>query len=118
MTPKDLLVAISFGRGLRDTIGAVTTARRRNVPSFGITDSDTTPIARYCDTYLVTSTARTSFIDSYVAPTAAINALLVACAHSQSARSLEHLRESEEENFASNRWFSEAKKISGVGRKG
>lgn len=109
MTPKDLLVAISFGRGLRDTIGAVKSARRRNVPSFGITDSDTTPIARYCDTYLVTPTARTSFIDSYVAPTAAINAILVACAHSQSARSLQHLRESEEENFASNRWYSEAR---------
>ena len=113
MTPKDLLVAISFGRGLRDTIGAVRSARRRNVPSFGITDSDTTPIAIYCDAYLVASTARTSFIDSYVAPTAAINAVLVACAHSQSARSLEHLRESEEENFASNRWYNEAKNTSG-----
>jgi DNA-binding MurR/RpiR family transcriptional regulator len=106
MTPKDLLIAISFGRGLRDTIGAVLSARQRNVPSFGITDGDRTPIAKYCDTYLVASTARTSFIDSYVAPTAAINAVLVACAHSQSDRSLEHLRESEEENFASNRWYS------------
>ena len=109
MTPKDLLIAISFGRGLRDTVAAVLSARRRNVPSFGITDGDSTPIAKYCDSYLVTSTARTSFIDSYVAPIAAINTILVACAHSQSARSLEHLRESEEENFASNRWFSESK---------
>ncbi len=116
MTPKDLLIAISFGRGLRDTIGAVQSARRRNVPSFGITDSDTTPIAKYCDAYLVASTARTSFIDSYVAPTAAVNAILVACAHSQSARSLEHLRESEEENFVSNRWYSEQKSTNG-GRK-
>ena len=109
MTPKDLLVAISFGRGLRDTVDAVLTARRRNVPSFGITDSDTTPIAKYCDTYLTASIARTSFIDSYAAPTAAIDALLVACAHSQSARSLEHLRESEEENTSSVRWYREPK---------
>jgi DNA-binding MurR/RpiR family transcriptional regulator len=113
MTPKDLLIAMSFGRGLRDTIGAVQSARRRNVPSFGITDSDTTPVAKYSDAYLVASTDRTSFIDSYVAPTAAINAILVACAHSQSARSLEHLRESEEENFASNRWYSESKNADG-----
>jgi DNA-binding MurR/RpiR family transcriptional regulator len=109
MTPKDLLIAISFGRGLRDTIEAVRSARRRNVPSFGITDSNTTPIAKYCDTYLVAPTSRTSFIDSYVAPVAAIDAILVACAHSQSARSLEHLRESEEEHFASGRWYSESK---------
>jgi DNA-binding MurR/RpiR family transcriptional regulator len=113
MTPKDLLIAISFGRGLRDTIGGVLRARQRNVPSFGITDGDRTPIAKYCDTYLLASTARTSFIDSYAAPTAAINAVLVACAHSQSARSLEHLRESEEENFASNRWYLESKNTNG-----
>lgn len=113
MTPKDLLVAISFGRGLRDTVDAVLTARRRNVPSFGITDSDTTPIAKYCDTYLTASVARTSFIDSYAAPTAAINALLVACAHNQSARSLEHLRDSEEENTSSVRWYKELKSLDG-----
>ena len=113
MTPKDLLIAISFGRGLRDTIGAVQSALRRNVPSFGITDGVATPIAKYCDGYLIATTVRTSFIDSYVAPTAAINTVLVACAHSQSARSLEHLRESEEENFASARWYSEPKNIDG-----
>ena len=107
MTPKDLLIAVSFGRGLRDTIDAVKAARRRNVPSFGITNGDATPIAKYCDTYLTATIARTSFIDSYVAPTAAINAILVACAHIQSERSLEHLRESEEEYASGTRWFSE-----------
>jgi DNA-binding MurR/RpiR family transcriptional regulator len=110
MTRKDLLIAISFGRGLRDTIDAVLSARRRNVPSFGITDSDTTPIAKYCDSYLAASIARTSFIDSYAAPTTAINAILVACAHNQSARSLEHLRESEEENTSGVRWYREPTK--------
>jgi DNA-binding MurR/RpiR family transcriptional regulator len=83
----------------------------------GIADGDGTPIAKYCDSYLLTPIDRTSFIDSYVAPVAAINAILVACAHSQSARSLEHLRESEEENFASNRWYDEPKKTNGKERK-
>ena len=107
MTPKDLLIAISFGRGLRETVEAVKGARRRNVPSFGITNGDATPIAKYCDSFLVATIARTSFIDSYVAPTAAINAILVACAHSQSERSLEHLREFEEEYALSSRWYRE-----------
>ena len=88
-------------------IDAVKTARRCNIPSFGITNGDQTPIAKYCDSYLIASIARTSFIDSYAAPVAAINALLVACAHSQSARSLEHLRQFEEEYAASHRWYSE-----------
>ena len=110
LTPKDMLIAISFGRGLRDTIDAVLTARRQNVPSFGITDGNTTPIAKYCDLYLTASIARTSFIDSYAAPTAAINALLVACAHSQSTRSLKILRESDAENTSNTRWYRESMK--------
>ena len=107
LTPKDLLIAISFGRGLRETIEAAKSARRRNVPSFGITNGDATPIAKYCDSYLVASISRTSFIDSYVAPIGAINAILVACAHSQSERSLEHLRQFEEEYASGARWFAD-----------
>lgn len=107
LTPKDLLIAISFGRGLRETIEAAKSARRRNIPSFGITNGDATPIAKYCDSYLVASISRTSFIDSYVAPIGAINAILVACAHSQSERSLEHLRQFEEEYASGARWFAE-----------
>lgn len=107
LTPKDLLIAISFGRGLRATIEAVKSSRRRNIPSFGITNSDATPIAKYCDSFLVTTNARTSFIDSYAAPVAAINSILVACAHSQSERSLEHLRQFEEEYFSDIRWYEE-----------
>ncbi len=107
MTPKDLLIAISFGRGLRETIDAVRTARRRNIPSFGITNGEQTPIAKYCDSYLIASIEPTSFIDSYAAPMTAINALLVACAHIQSERSLEHLRQFEVEYKASHRWYSE-----------
>lgn len=109
LTEKDLIIAISFGRGLRETVEAAKRGRKQKVPTFGITDSDTTPIARYCDAYLVASTAHTSFLDSYVAPVAAINAVLVACAHSQSARSLKILRESEAENTSSSRWYRESK---------
>jgi DNA-binding MurR/RpiR family transcriptional regulator len=107
MTPKDLLIAISFGRGLRETVEAIKSARRRNVPSFGITNGDATPVAKYCDSSLITTIARTSFIDSYVAPVAGINAILVACAHSQSERALEHLRDSEDQYASSTRWYHE-----------
>ncbi len=105
MTEKDLLVAISFGRGLRETVEAVQRARRRNVPTFGITDGDKTPIARFCDQYIIASIARTSFIDSYVASVAAINAILVACAHSQPKRALELLAQTEKEYSSGARWY-------------
>ena len=109
LTEKDLLIAISFGQGLRETIEAAQRARRQNVPSFGITDSDKTPIARFCDQYLIASITRTSFLDSYTAPVAAINAILVACAHSQPKRALELLAQSDKEDSNGARWYRENK---------
>lgn len=107
LTDKDLLVAISFGQGLRETVEAAKQAKQQNVPTFGITDSDKTPIARFCDQYIITSIARASFLDSYVAPVAAINAILTACAHTQTKRALELLEQGEKEYITGTRWYQE-----------
>jgi len=77
------------------------------VPTFGITDGDKTPIARFCDQYIVASIARASFLDSYVASVAAINAILIACAHSQPKRALELLAQTEKEYSSGARWYRE-----------
>ncbi|HEY6270781.1 MAG TPA: MurR/RpiR family transcriptional regulator [Terriglobales bacterium] len=106
--PKDLLIAISFGRCLKETVEAVTRAHKGGVPTFGITDSDKSPIARFCDSYWIASIANPSFNASYVAPVAAINALLVACAHLQQDRSLAWMREKEKELKSGNRWYTPA----------
>ena len=105
LTEKDLLIAISFGQGLRETVEAVQRAQQQNVPTFGITDSDKTPIARFCNQYIIASIARASFLDSYVAPIAAINAILTACAHTQTKRALELLAQSEKEYSIGTRWY-------------
>lgn len=105
LTPKDLLVAISFGRCLRDTVETVLLARGRRVPTFGITDSDTTPIARNCDSYLLASIASSTFAGSYVAPQAVLNAVLLACAELKAKRSLALLRQSEKEYLSGPRWY-------------
>jgi len=102
--PKDLLIAISFGRCLQDTVDAVLVAHKNGVPTFGITDSDKTPIARFCDASWITSIANPSFHGSYVAPLAAMNALIIACAQIKPQRSLAVLRRKEQE-FRS-RWYS------------
>lgn len=104
--PKDLLIAISFGRCLKETVEAVIRAHRGGVPTFGITDSDKSPIARFCDSHWIASIANPSFNASYVAPVAVINALLVACAHLQQDRSLAWMREKEKELKSGNRWYT------------
>ncbi|MGH9915808.1 MAG: MurR/RpiR family transcriptional regulator, partial [Pyrinomonadaceae bacterium] len=109
LTPKDVLVAISFGQCLKDTVEAVLQAGKQNVPTFGITDSDTTPIARYCDAHLIASVVSPSFLNSYVAPMAVINAIHVACAHIDPRRSLIRLRPTNREYASGARWYREPK---------
>jgi DNA-binding MurR/RpiR family transcriptional regulator len=107
MSEKDLLVAISFGRCLRETVESAKLARRHGVPTFGITDGDNTPIARICDQHIEAPTGRSSFIDSYVAPVAAINAILIACAHTQPKRALKMLEQFDKESASAARWYEE-----------
>jgi len=116
LTENDLLIAISFGQCLRDTVEAAQRARKQGVPTFGITDIETTPIARVCDDFFVASTTSASFAGSYVAPIALMGAIFVACAHTQTSRSLQLLRRSEEEDRTDHRWFDpfwDGKEING-----
>lgn len=66
LCPKDLLIAFSFGRCLQATMDALLRARTNRVPTFGITDSDKTPIARFCDSCWIASIVNPSFHGSYV----------------------------------------------------
>jgi DNA-binding MurR/RpiR family transcriptional regulator len=104
--PKDLFIAISFGRCLKATVDSVLYAHARKVPTFGITDNEASPIARCSDSFWITSIAHPSFHGSYVAPLAAMNALLVACAHIHPQRSLQVLRRKEQEFGSGTRWYS------------
>lgn len=108
LTPKDLLIAISFGRCLRETVEAVERARARKVPTFGITDSQTTPIARLAGGYLLAPIGAESFTGSYVAPMALLNGILVACAQLKPKKALLQLRQTEEEYLSGPRWYEKA----------
>jgi len=103
--PKDLVIAISFGRCLRETVNAARRAHALGVPTFGITDTDRSPIARYCDSFWTAPVGNPAFNGSYVAPMAALNALLVACAHIRPQRTLALLKQKQEELLSGTRWF-------------
>lgn len=109
LSSKDLLIAISFGQCLRVTVDAVIRARKQGVHTFGITDSDTTPIARYSERHLVAGVFSPSFLNSYVAPMALINAIHVACAHLDPKRSLTQLKPTDKEYLSGSRWYREPK---------
>lgn len=106
---KDLLIAISFGQCIRVTVEAALRAGKQGVTTFGITDSETTPIARYCDRHLIAGVVSPSFLNSYVAPMALINAIHVACAHLDPKRSLTQLKPTDKEYLSGARWYREPK---------
>ena len=113
LTSKDMMIAISFGQCLRDTVEAVQRANSQGVPTFGITDSNTSPIARYCDSHLIAPVVSPSILNSYVAPMAAISAIHVACAHIDPKRALTRLRPSDREYTSGQRWYREPKRSNG-----
>jgi DNA-binding MurR/RpiR family transcriptional regulator len=110
LTNRDMLIAISFGQCIRVTVEAVLQAGKQGVTTFGITDSDMTPIARYCDRHLIAGVFSPSFLNSYVAPMALINAIHVACAHLDPKRSLTQLKPTDREYLSGARWYREPKR--------
>lgn len=107
LTKRDLLIGISFGRCLKETVDAMLRAQQRGVPTFGITDSASTPIARHADAHLIASVSSIAFSGSYVAPMGLFNAIIVACSHIAPKRSLALLRQSESEYRSGPRWYEE-----------
>lgn len=107
MTRKDVVIGISFRRGLRQTVDGLRQARGRGAYAVGITDSSISPVARYASEYFVTPTEGPLFAGSYVAAMALLNGLLVACSNYRRGRTLSILREAEKEQRTGFRWYSD-----------
>ncbi|HYL62169.1 MAG TPA: MurR/RpiR family transcriptional regulator [Candidatus Methylomirabilis sp.] len=103
---RDLVLAISFRRGLRQTVEGVHLARDRKAYSVGITDTFVSPLARECDEVFLASVESTSFGASYAAPVALVNALLAACGQYRRPQTLAILKEIAEEQRKGFRWYT------------
>lgn len=112
LTREDLVIAISFGRCLRETVESVLRARDRGVPTFGITDGNSTPLAAYCDSHLIAPINSPSYTGSYVAPMALINAIILACAHLRPKRALVMLGRTEADYRSGERWYQDPPRAS------
>jgi RpiR family carbohydrate utilization transcriptional regulator len=108
VTKADLVVAISFRRGLRQTVEGLTQARARGCYTIGITDTSISPIARSADESLLVSVDVPHFGASYVAPMAVLDAILSAIANRKRARSMAVLKQMEEDQKTGYRWFPES----------
>jgi DNA-binding MurR/RpiR family transcriptional regulator len=103
---RDLVLAISFRRGLRQTVEGVHLAHDRNAYCVGIADTYVSPLARECDEVFLASVESTSFGASYAAPVALVNAILAACGQYRRPQTLAILKEIAEEQRRGFRWYT------------
>jgi len=101
----DVVIAISFRKGLRQTVEGLQRARANGAYCVGITGTYVSPIARFTDEFFVASVESRSFIDSYVAPMALVNLILVACGSYKRKDTLRMLAEAAKEQRRGFRWF-------------
>lgn len=75
---RDLMIGISFPRYSKQTVKALDFAKHNGAKVISITDTESSPIAKYADSLLIARSDMASFVDSLVAPLSLINALIVA----------------------------------------
>src|SRR5579864_9198157 len=103
---KDIVIAITFRRGLRQTVEGAQQARANGAYCVGIADTYLSPLARECDEVFLASIESTSFGASYTAPIALANAILAACGHSHRPETLATAKEMAEEQQKGFRWYT------------
>jgi RpiR family carbohydrate utilization transcriptional regulator len=104
LTRRDLVLAVSFRRGLRQTVEGLQQAKARGAYCVGITDTFVSPIARFADECFLTS-VEAPLSNSYAAPISLINVLFTICAHYRRSRTLDLLEQVDHEQRHGFRWY-------------
>jgi RpiR family carbohydrate utilization transcriptional regulator len=103
--PKDVVLAVSFRRGLRQTVEGLRQAHANNAYCVVVTDSLLSPMAELADECFLTMVETPSFGASYVAPMALFNAIVVACSNFRRSHTLALLKKVAEEQKHGSRWY-------------
>ena len=103
----DLIIAISFRRGLRQTVEGLKHARANGAYCVGITDTLISPIARFALESFIASVDTPSFGASYAAPMCLVNGILTACAYFEGQRTIDLVKKAAEEQRHGFRWYQD-----------
>ena len=103
----DLVIAISFRRGLRQTVEGLQQAKSNGAYCVGITDTFISPIARFAHESFIASVDTPSFGASYAAPMCLVNGILTACAYFEGQRTIDLVKKAAEEQRHGFRWYQD-----------
>jgi DNA-binding MurR/RpiR family transcriptional regulator len=102
---KDMVIAATYRRGLRQTVEGMRQARANGAYCVGLTNTLASPISQFAHECYLTSVETTSFGDSYVAAMALLNVIVMACANYRRSRTLAVLKKVAQEERHGFRWY-------------
>jgi DNA-binding MurR/RpiR family transcriptional regulator len=101
----DIVIGISFRRGLRMTIEGIERARKNGAYCVGITDSMLSPLARFSNELFIVPINSLSFAASYVAPFALIDLITAGVGSLRRKQVVDRLKEADQEQKHGYRWY-------------
>jgi DNA-binding MurR/RpiR family transcriptional regulator len=104
---RDVVVAISFRRGLRQTVEGAQQARAHGAYCIGIADTYLSPLARACNEVFLASVDAASFGVSFAAPTSLLDAIIATCGQYRRPLTLAVAKEIAEEQRKGFRWYNQ-----------
>ena len=104
---RDVVVAISFRRGLRQTVEGAQHARAHGAYCIGIADTYLSPLARACNEVFLASVDAASFGVSFAAPISLLDAMIATCGQYRRPLTLAVAKEIAEEQRKGFRWYNQ-----------
>ena len=101
----DIVIGVSFRRGLRMTIEGIERARTNGAYCVGITDSTLSPLARFSHELFIVPITSLSFAASYVAPLALIDLITAGVGSLRRRQVVDRLKEADQEQKHGYRWY-------------
>src|SRR3984893_6265344 len=102
---NDVVIALSFRRGLRQTVEGLRQARANGAYCIGVADTLVSPIALFSHECLIASVETPSYGASYAAPMCLLNGLITACGYFNRKKTLELLKKAADEQRHGFRWY-------------
>jgi DNA-binding MurR/RpiR family transcriptional regulator len=101
---RDLAIAISFRRCLRETVEGMRQASANGAYCVALTNTFVSPLARFADEFFVVSIDAPSFGLSYAAPQGLLDGIVAACGYCRPERNRAFLEKAAEEQRKGFRW--------------
>ncbi|MEN8191191.1 MAG: MurR/RpiR family transcriptional regulator [Bacteroidota bacterium] len=88
----DVVIGISFGKCIRQTVNAVKSAQEEGIKTISITDSELSPLYKYSDISLLTASSSNSYFSPFIGAMSISMAILACCAEMKGEEAIEQLK--------------------------